>query len=84
MSYLDRADLIRRAKVRLGRPTSDNAFTVTTTDDVYDDCATEAQDHLIKMLGVYVPDSVWPVPTLLTTADSGYTYTFGTDTDSAA
>jgi hypothetical protein len=79
-----RADLIVRLKNRLGRPSADLAFTRTTTDDVFDACLTEAQDTIKKKLAMHVPDSVWPDPTLLTSADGGYTYGFGTDTDGAA
>lgn len=84
MTMYSRSDLVRRLKVRIGRPTTDEAFTVTTTDDVYDDKLSEAQDHLIQKLGLYSPEAIWTVPTLLTSSDSGYTYGFGTDTDSAA
>lgn len=84
MAYLDRADLVRRLKLRLARPTSDESFTVTTTGDVYDDFLTEAQDRLNKLLGTYVPDAVWTIPTAITSSDSGETFTFGTDVDGAA
>lgn len=84
MSLWDANDLVRRLKVRLNRPATDAAFTVTTTDDVYFDFLTEGQDRVQKLLGIYVPDAVWTVPTLLTSADGGLTYTFGNDTDGAA
>jgi hypothetical protein len=80
----DSSDLVRRAKLRIARPTTDEAFTVTTTDDVWFDFATESQDRINTLLGIFVPDSVWTVPTELSTSDSGRTYTFGTDVDSAA
>ena len=60
------------------------AFTESTTDDVWYDFGTEAQDRVSRMLGLYVPDALWTVPTELSSADSGYTYTFGTDVDSEA
>lgn len=84
MSYLDSADMVRRLKVRLNRPATDEAFTVTTTDDVYYDALTEGQDRLTKLLGTYVPDAVWTVPTAITSSDGGETFTFGTDTDGAS
>lgn len=84
MAYLDSADIVRRALLRLGRPASDEAFTVSVANDVLYDFATEGQDRITKKLGVHVPDAVWTVPTALTTADAGKTFTFGTDADSAA
>lgn len=84
MALYDRADLIRRLKVRLGRPTSDIAFTRTDTDDVYDDCLTEGQEYIHQQMALHAPDALWPDPTLLTSSDGGYTYGFGTDTDGAA
>lgn len=84
MALYDAADCIRRVKVRLARPSTDNAFTVSTTDDALYDFATEAQDRINRDLAIYVPDAVWTVPTELSSSDSGYTYTFGLDTDSEA
>lgn len=45
---------------------------------------TEANDELVKRIATFVPDAMVTAPTLLTSADSGKTYTFGTDADSAA
>jgi hypothetical protein len=84
VAYLDYTDLKRRLKQRLGRPSTDEAFTVDATDDVYDDKLTEAQDRVNKLLAIHSPDAVWTVPTALTSDDGGVTYGFGTDTDSAA
>lgn len=83
MAYLDRADIILRVKDRLNRPTTDSAFTIAATDDVWLRFMTEAQDDVTKMIATYIPDAMISVPTALVTADSGITYTFGTDTDSA-
>lgn len=57
---------------------------MSTSDDVLYDFASEEQDEITKLLAVYSPDALWTVPTLLTSSDAGYTYGFGTDTDSAA
>lgn len=84
MSLYDSQDLVRRLKVRLNRPATDEAFTVSTADDVYYDALTEGQDRLTKLLGTYVPDAVWTVPTAITSSDGGETFGFGTDTDGAA
>lgn len=84
MAFLDSADIVRRIKLRLNRPTTDQAFTVTTTDDVLYDFATEAQDRVVKLLATFAPDAMWTAPTALSTADSGKTFTFGTDVDAAS
>lgn len=84
MALYDSSDLARRIKLRLRRPTTDYAFTVSTTDDVLYDVLTEAQDRLTTLLGTHVPSNLWTVPTKLTSSDSGYTYGFGTDTDGVA
>lgn len=76
----DSADIIRRVKLRLNRPTVDEAL---ADADLYD-FATEAQDDITKRLAIYSPDALWPAPTALTSSDGGATFTFGTDTDSAA
>lgn len=81
MAYLDSADLVRRGKLRLARPSTDSAFTVSSTDDAWYDFATEAQDRVNRDLGVFVPDAVWTVPTEISSTDGGSTYTFGTDVD---
>lgn len=83
MALYDSADCVRRAKLRLNRPAVDEAFTVSATDDVWYDLATEAQDELIDRFATYNPDAMWPDPAVLSTADLGLTYTFGTDTDGA-
>jgi hypothetical protein len=80
VALYDSADIIRRAKLRLNRPAVDEAL----GDPDYYDFATEAQDDITKDLAVFVPTALWTVPTLLTTADGGYTYGFGVDTDGAA
>jgi hypothetical protein len=84
VAYLDSQDIIRRAKLRLNRPTVDTAFTVGGTDDVLYDFASEEQDEITKLCAIFIPDALVTAPTALTTADGGFTYTFGTDVDSAA
>jgi hypothetical protein len=84
VAYLDSADLIRRMKVKLNRPSTDAAFTVTSTDDALYDALSEAQDSVTKLIATFIPDCMISAPTALSTADSGATYTFGTDADSAA
>lgn len=83
MAYLDRADCIQRVKNRLNRPTTDSAFTRSGTDDVILEFMSEAQERVTKMIATYIPDVMVTAPTALTTADSGLTYTFGTDADTA-
>lgn len=84
MAFLDSSDLVRRCKLRLNRPTTDQAFTVTTTDDVIYDFLGEAQDRINRLIATFVPDALWTVPTALTAGSGNKTYTFGVDLDSAA
>ena len=84
MALWDSSDIVARAKRRLNRPSTDEAFTESTTDDIWYAFATEAQDRVNRLLGIYVPDATWTVPTQLTTSDSGETYGFGNDVDSEA
>lgn len=83
MALFDSADCYRRVGLRLNRPTTDEAFTVSTTGDVIYDFLSEAQDRITKLMAVYVPDALWTVPTATVTSDSGKTFTVGTDVDSA-
>lgn len=83
MAYLDSADIARRVNLRLNRPASDSAFTVSVTNDVIYDFATEEQDEITKLCASFIPDALVTVPTALSTADLGKTYTFGTDVDTA-
>lgn len=84
MALWDSADLVARAKRRLARPATDAAFTESTTDDVWYGFATEAQDRVNRLLGIFVPDALWTVPTQITSSDSGKTYGFGNDVDTEA
>lgn len=83
MAYLDRADCILRIKDRLNRPATDTAFTISATDDVLLRMMTESQDEITKLIATYIPDAMITAPTAMTTADSGKTYTFGADVDTA-
>lgn len=82
MALFTTADLLRRAKVILNRPATDEVFTVSSTDDVWYDFLTQAQIEVHGTLASIVPDAMYNSLTLLTTADSGASFTFGTDADS--
>lgn len=84
MALWDSSDLVSRAKRRLNRPGTDEAFTESATDDVWYALGTESQDRVNKLLAIYVPEAVWTVPTEISSDDSGETYHFGNDTDSEA
>lgn len=75
------SELLRLAKVKLNRPSTDEAFTVTTTDDVWYDLLTEAQDQVMGQLASIVPEPMYEPLTALVTTDSGASFTFGTDYD---
>lgn len=84
MAFLDSADLCRRVLLRLNRPATDQAFTTSVTSDIVYDFLTEAQDRVVKLLATFAPDAMWLAPLALSTSDSGKTFTFGLDVDSAS
>lgn len=51
-----------------------------TDDEIYE-YLSEAQEEIIGEVAMYAPDAMIGPPVALVTADSGVTYTFGTDTD---
>lgn len=79
MALYDTADILARAKRRLNRPATDEAFTVSATDDVWYAFFTEAQSRVYTLIATHCPDALYGAPVLMTSADSGATYTFGTD-----
>lgn len=74
------ADLLQRVKDYLRRPATDAALTDAT---IYRFLG-EAQQEVIEELVVHIPWAMVGAPTLMTTADSGATYTFATDSDAVA
>lgn len=75
MALFDSADLLARCKVLLNRPTSDESLDDTL---VWYTFLGYAQQRLMGLLAFHAPESNYGAPTLLTTGDSGLTYTFGT------
>jgi hypothetical protein len=69
------ADLVRRCKLHARRPTTDPAM----PDANWYDFLTEAQGSAYTDLFSRYPDLQYGAPILLTTADGGKTYTFGSD-----
>lgn len=43
----------------------------------------DAQRRVVELIAFHCPEAMYGAPTLLTTGDSGATYTFGTDADTA-
>lgn len=72
MANWDSADLLARAKRLAQRPATDEDM----ADADWYAFLTEAQDEVVGMIATYDPNAVCTVPTLLTTSDSGLTYTF--------
>lgn len=72
MADWDSADCLARLKLALQRPTTDDA----TTDAQLYQLLSNGQLKLIQVLAAHVPWINYDAPELLTTADSGYTYTF--------
>ena len=79
MALHDSADLLSRVKVLLNRPSTDEAI----TDAQYYVMLGDAQRRVVTLLAFHAPECMYGSPTKLSTADSGATYTFGTDADSA-
>jgi hypothetical protein len=75
MAMYDSADLLARCKRLLPRPTSDEAI----SDADFYKFLGEAQQRVVGLFAFHCPEAMYGAPTLLTTADSGATYTFGTD-----
>jgi hypothetical protein len=74
MSYLDSADCLARCKMLARRPTTDEEM----SDANWYSFLTEAQDYWVRVIAQHAPNLLCGVPTALTTADSGLTYTFST------
>jgi hypothetical protein len=75
MATWDSADLLARCKRFARRPTTDESY----PDPDWYASLTEAQAEAITDLAARAPDALYPPPVLLTSADGGKTYTFGTD-----
>ena len=76
----DSSNLRRKLLNKIRRPATDEELLEPdgTTDAIWD-LLSEAQDHWMRVLASTFPDSQYGAPVQLTSADSGYTYTFGTD-----
>jgi hypothetical protein len=70
MATWDSSDLLARAKRRLNRPSTDAAL---GDADLYA-FATEGQHHWMQQLALFVPETNYGAPELMTTGDGGYTY----------
>jgi len=79
MANFDSADLLSRVKALLNRPSTDEAI----SDAQYYVMPGDAQRRVVTLLAFHAPECMYGSPTKLSTADSGATYTFGTDADSA-
>jgi hypothetical protein len=71
--------LLQRCKRYARRPSTDAAF----ADADWYALLTEAQDDAFEDIASRSPNALYSAPVQLTTADSGKTYTFGTDEASA-
>lgn len=74
MADLDRADLLAKARELLNRPTTDELLPDATMYSLM----TSAQKRAFHDLLVRVPQAMYGIPTAITSADSGASYTFGT------
>lgn len=79
MARYDSADLLSRLKLVLNRPSSDEAL---ADSDLYLFLGM-AQEHVARHLASVSPEPMYGDLAALTTADSGASFTFGTDADTA-
>lgn len=70
----DSADLLTRFNAMAGRPTTD----AITSTEKYQRLADGQNDVLVEIANV-APQVVYGSPTAMTSSDSGYTWSFGTD-----
>lgn len=77
MALWDTADLVARVRRYANRPTQDELL----TDALIYALLTEAHTEELAELATLAPTSQMGAPVLLTSADGGVTYTFGTDVD---
>lgn len=77
MANYDSADLLARALDEAGVP-SDQDFPSSAT---WYRWLSDGQEHWVGQIAIHVPWVMMGDPTLITSADSGETYTFGTDDD---
>lgn len=81
----DSANLRRKLLNKLRRPATDEDMLEPdgSTDATWD-LLSEAQDYWFRIIASTRPEPLYGAPVLLTTADSGLTYTFGTDANGLA
>ena len=77
MANFDSSDLYTRVTRYINRPTSDELVTPTLVYALL----SEAQTEILGELATLAPASQMGAPVLMTSADGGVTYTFGTDAD---
>lgn len=75
MAVFDVADCLSRIAIELNRPSTDEAL----PSSVLYGFLQRGQERAFGDLSVRIPNKQWSDPVLLTTADGGLTYTFGTD-----
>lgn len=69
------ADLLARFNLTAGRPSSGDSIADATKYQYLAD----AEQHILTRIAGISAKTLFGAPALLTTADGGYTYTFGTD-----
>jgi hypothetical protein len=72
MADFDSADLLSKLKTQLQRPETDDA----STDPQLYSLLSAAQSQIMQVIAAHVPWTQYGAPELLTTTDSGLTYTF--------
>lgn len=73
------SDLLTRFNAVAGRPTADSI-----TDATKYTVLSDGQEEVLAEIASIMPQILYTAPTLMTSADGGFTYTFGTDGDGYA
>ena len=77
MALYDTADLLAKFRLRCDRPSDDEDL---SDSDIYS-YLTDAQQTVVSEIAALFPRLLMSAPTLMTSADSGATYTLGNDAD---
>lgn len=78
----DSLNLVRKCINRARRPDTDEEMLESDgVTNAWYDLLSEAQDHWVRRIAAIYPEALYGAPVKLTTADGGYTYTFGNDAD---
>jgi hypothetical protein len=83
MALYDTANLVLRVQAALNRPSTDEMFTISVANDAIYMALTDQQHDEIQYIAARCPEAMYLNPVQMSTSDSGATFNFGDDADSA-